>query len=761
MTRRLKVLHFADKINRYDFIDNVVRNLDPERFEASVATLSPESNIQDPRYDEVGIEHHQLNCNSRSAYPLATLKLAKLLRDNSIDIIHAHHFDPAAIALLATYINPKCCLIVGRHYSDEIYLLTDGLRRKLYLDIEKLVTSGSLATVVPSNQIKDLLVEKQSVASTKIVYIPYPFDSEKYHSKPPRAIKALRDSLLRGASERTNILIGCFSRLHWEKGHKFLLEGLSQLRHLFPDFICIIGGDGPEADSLRKQVCELGLENHVTFLGWRTDVADLIACCDIVVSPTLHEAFSQVMVEAMWIGKPLVISKVSGSLDIIDDHENGILVNPRQPKELLDALFELCSDSKLRISIGSNAKKSVIQNLSIEAIVPQFEKLYFNTARSSSNDKISLHQAAIISHSIAPITLVTPLKNEEGSLAELIESIALQSCLPAEIIFVDGGSSDRTTEKIVEVCERVSRTTRFLSSPELQTQFEKLSKSQASHHLGNDSQKTDYDMPVLTTQLGPIPVTIYTKFNNSPGVGRNFGIEHSNFPWVAMIDGGCSADSKWLEALEESSKMNPQASVIFGSYEPKSKGLPDYYWPAIVPPRTQSQYGQVRGPTSASMMIRKDLWERTGGFPNLRAAEDLLYFEQLLKTPEKCAWAPEATVYWSLPANYYRLYRRTRNYSKVNVQAHLQSRWHYGLTKQYLGLFAISLLAKKSKRRVSRVIFAFYLARTARVLLRHRNDMSLRKLFNPIRVIATTLALITSDAGTYLGWIDALRSKQN
>ncbi len=102
----------------------------------------------------------------------------------------------------------------------------------------------------------------------------------------------------------------------------------------------------------------------------------LMAAVDAVVQPTLQEAFSQVMAEALWMGKPLVITKVSGATDIICDSQNGLLVPKEDPQALTEAIERLVRDDQLREKLATNGRHYVTQNLQIGDIILQYQNSY-------------------------------------------------------------------------------------------------------------------------------------------------------------------------------------------------------------------------------------------------------------------------------------------------------------------------------------------------------------------------------------------------
>jgi len=375
-TRRIKVLHFTDIVNRFDFIDNVVRYLDKDKFEVGLCLTNPNSNIQAPSYPD-DFPLWVIESRGRRSFPRVARELARILRTWGADIIHTHHYDPAVTGLGATKLYPQAKLVVGRHYSDAIYRISSKVKRHVYLMVENAVNSAATRIIVPSKYIREILVDWQGVAAEKVDVIYYGFDPEKYSLPREDEIKILRAEMdLEG-----KFVIGTFARLHEEKGHRFLLEAVSQLSVELPRLVWLIVGDGPERRDLERRVAEKGLEGRVVFLGWRRDAMKLMAAIDVVVQPTLHEAFSQVMIEALWMKRPLIITEVGGAVDIIRDGENGILVPKEDPTALASAISRLACDQGLRERLGRNGHAFVNESLTASKVVRCYEALYSQVGR--------------------------------------------------------------------------------------------------------------------------------------------------------------------------------------------------------------------------------------------------------------------------------------------------------------------------------------------------------------------------------------------
>ncbi len=371
----IRILHLSTIINRYDFVDNVLRHCDRERFRPFACTFTAQSNIEAPVYTDV--PHYVLEVRSRRSYPWAVAMLASILRRERIDIVHTHHFDPMAVGTAAAKL-AGCAVIIGRHYSDTIRYLSNPFKRHAYLGAEAIFHNLATRIIVPSAFVYDLLTRVQRVDARKVVKIPYGFDLAKYVPSEGGPVV-----LRRGFAPDGQVLIGSFGRLHPEKGQGYLLEAARALAPDYPGVRILLVGDGPDRPMLERTARELGLGGRVIFTGWRTDVTDLLAAIDIVVQPSLAETFSQVMVEALASGKPLVMSDVGGSRDTISHGDNGLLVPPGDAEAIEGALRTLLDAPQLARRLGEAGREYVKDTLDIHSIIRQYEECYLATHAES------------------------------------------------------------------------------------------------------------------------------------------------------------------------------------------------------------------------------------------------------------------------------------------------------------------------------------------------------------------------------------------
>lgn len=310
------------------------------------------------------------------------------------------------------------------------------------------------------------------------------------------------------------------------------------------------------------------------------------------------------------------------------------------------------------------------------------------------------------------VSLVIPIRNETASIAALLDSIRLQTKSPDEILLVDGGSTDGTIDL-------------------------------AKQLVADDSRYRIID-------AGPA----------TPGRGRNVGIEAAGHDWIALTDAGIRLEPTWLQRLVEPVERQPDLDVVYGNYEPIAEtAFAQYAVLAYVPAKETCPGGRIRGRSTASMLIRRATWALVGGFPDLRAAEDLIFMERIEQSGCRIGWAPQATVWWQIQPTLARTFNRFVLYSKHNVWAGRQRYWHHGVARQYLVAGLILLLALAWSPWWLLVLWASLVARIGRTLWLRREDHSLGWLFNPVRWMAVGFILLAIDLATFVGWLQAIRTR--
>jgi glycosyltransferase involved in cell wall biosynthesis len=372
--KRIRILHFTKVINKNDFIDVIIRNADQSRFEMFACSYKGYSNIEAPDYEKDGIPFYSLNIEHGWVDLFkGAFRLSNHLKKNKIEILHTHHYYEALIGRLACWMYPSCRHIIGRHYHDQFYITTKGTKLKFYLLVEHIVNFFSAAIIVPSTAIVTLL-EKQGVKLEKVHNIPYCFDFKFARYNPITETELL--ILKRTMGWDGKFVIGNVARHHSIKGQSYLLKAFKHIHENIPDSLLIMIGDGPFHSELVSEARNSGISDFIIFLGWRKDSHYLINGMDLVVHPSLQEAFPQIMIETMALAKPLIITPVSGATDVVISGENAFMIPLKGIEEIVSTVTELYHNNALRDKVSRKASEFVRERYSIEKIMPEFEKVY-------------------------------------------------------------------------------------------------------------------------------------------------------------------------------------------------------------------------------------------------------------------------------------------------------------------------------------------------------------------------------------------------
>jgi glycosyltransferase involved in cell wall biosynthesis len=172
------------------------------------------------------------------------------------------------------------------------------------------------------------------------------------------------------------LIVICIASLEEQKGHRYLLEAMLNVRAALPETLLLLVGDGSLRQKLEQEVERKKLAPNVRFLGQRTDIPLLLAASDLFVLPSLWEGLPLVLTEAAAAGLPTVATYVDGIPEIIKDNVTGSLVSPENSERLAEAMLKLLRDPSSRREMGKRAREFAGQQFSIDRITRDIESLY-------------------------------------------------------------------------------------------------------------------------------------------------------------------------------------------------------------------------------------------------------------------------------------------------------------------------------------------------------------------------------------------------
>jgi len=296
----------------------------------------------------------------------SALKLARFVRRNEIEIVHAHVARDYPLAALAAR-RGGARLVLTRH-------VLFPLSR-----VHKLTLRRTVRVIAVSQAVAEGLQAQGIFDPEKIVCIHNGIDVDRF-------IKGRENAAIREGADK-KLRVGMVGHLAPIKGQEDFIRAAASVCSRRDDVEFIIAGEdksrnGEHRRGLEKLIDELSLNQRVSLIGWVNDVAHLLPTFDLFVSPSRSEPFGLSIVEAMAGGVPVVATMSEGAREIIDHGQTGHLVPIGDVEALARAIVELLSDPNERDRVRDNAQRAVRERFSFERMLEATEQAYREATRT-------------------------------------------------------------------------------------------------------------------------------------------------------------------------------------------------------------------------------------------------------------------------------------------------------------------------------------------------------------------------------------------
>ena len=371
--RPIKVLHVVTRMNTGGvavLLDDLMSSFDPHLVEATLITGSCDETEEDylsirkPSYRFIRIAHLQKRFNLQRDIQ-AFFEIRRSIRSLNIDVVHTHTSKAGLIGrLAASTVKPKPVRVHTFHG----HLLTgyfSSWKTKLVYSIERFLELFTDAFVAMGSQVKKDL---ESVGLGMRINFSVFFPGLPSRVFEPKT-KARRELAL--SEIETYILF--VGRMTAIKRPDRLLDSIEELVERKVDIQVLAAGDGELLEGLRDRAASAGLP--ITFLGWRSDIPELIAASDIAILTSDNEAVPLTLIEASMAGLPLVSTNVGSVSDVLVNDLNGYLVDS-EPAALADALQKLAIDPVLREIMGKAGRERASRFFTLEKMCADHTELY-------------------------------------------------------------------------------------------------------------------------------------------------------------------------------------------------------------------------------------------------------------------------------------------------------------------------------------------------------------------------------------------------
>lgn len=362
---RRTVCHLLDKEINLDapYFWSIVRQHDRDRFPVMFCTTAHAGALQ-KRFEEAGTPQFSLGVAGRWQYPMAILRLARLLRREKVSIVHAHFFDPTFVGLIAARM-AGARFVFTRHHSDH----NIRIGKKWHTRIDAWCGSHADHVIAVSEATRRIMIDTEGVPGGLITTV---YNGMNPLGEPSaESVARVRREL--GLGDEPVLLM--LARLHEEKGHRFLFEALPEIESRVGPVTVLLGGEGPHRAELEAMARSRVIDSNVRFLGRRSDVAELISLCSLLVLPSLAESFGFVLVEAMSLGKTVVASTTGGIPEVVDHEKTGLLVPLADSEQLAGAISRVLQSPEWARELGEEGRKRAAR-FSFDNMMRGYEAVY-------------------------------------------------------------------------------------------------------------------------------------------------------------------------------------------------------------------------------------------------------------------------------------------------------------------------------------------------------------------------------------------------
>jgi glycosyltransferase involved in cell wall biosynthesis len=349
----------------------LARALDRSRFRPLVACQHALGPVAE-EIEHAGIPVRLLSGRGR-ADPAFFARLASLLRRERVRIIVSHGFSTGVAARLVGPIAGTPVRILAEHSTGERDMSPARHR------INRLLAPLGTAWVAVAHGQRDYLLRVKGIPEARLRVIPNGIDPAPFRNV--RGREAVRAEW--GFPPEARVA-GILAALRPEKDHKTFLLAARFVADELPEARFVLVGDGPRREDLSREAAVLDLTDRVVLAGARRDVAAVLSAFDVsVLCSTDVETFPLAFLESMASGLPLVGTKVGGLPEMIAEGRNGLLVRPRDPRGLADAMLALLRDPPLARRYGEESRRRVESEFSLERMVRAWEELFIELLPSA------------------------------------------------------------------------------------------------------------------------------------------------------------------------------------------------------------------------------------------------------------------------------------------------------------------------------------------------------------------------------------------
>lgn len=295
----------------------------------------------------------------------AVIRLVQLLKKKNIDILHTSLYPSNTFGRIAAILARTPVCLTWEQGIAQYWKLP----RHVWVD--RVLSKFTDAIVAVSEAVKHSIVEMEKIGESKVKVV-YNCVEARVMSPSPNGMAKKIELGLR-PEDRVLPYVANFGPV---KGHKYFLPAIREVVRIFPDAKFLFVGEGPLRGEIERDIERLGVKESVLLCGFRRDIPEILSIAEFYVHPSLTEAFSLSILEAMALGKAVVANRVGGIPEVVAEGETGLLVHPRHTETLSMAIVELLQCPSRVKEMGQKGRERALNCFSVEDSARELEKIY-------------------------------------------------------------------------------------------------------------------------------------------------------------------------------------------------------------------------------------------------------------------------------------------------------------------------------------------------------------------------------------------------
>lgn len=374
MDRKIKVIHIGDKFGKAGATVHGVTRLfswwftrwDTSEFDMDLVGLRP----NDPAFDRLkAIVPGLTTLNKGKFNPITVASIIKLIAQRRADIVHLHGYGSHNFGRMAAQVT-GARIIVHEHFVDPYFPVYQRVA-------DRLLSPFCDHAFAVSKSVKKFMTEDRYLAEDKVevLYNGAPLSDFKLPSP-----QEIADERQRWGITDDCLVLGTVGRLDEQKGNTYFIDAVAELLKQGHKVKALLVGDGPLADDLRRQSQKLGISQHVSLVGYQSNIPLFQSIFDVQVFPSLYEGTPLTLFEAMAMGKAIVSTDVDGLGEILVDDRNALVVPARDSAALAKALDRVLREPAVRSRLAAQSRDEA-KDYDIQRMIDRMQDVYMELMR--------------------------------------------------------------------------------------------------------------------------------------------------------------------------------------------------------------------------------------------------------------------------------------------------------------------------------------------------------------------------------------------